>query len=340
MLHGCTQDPDDFATGTEMNAIAEAQGFFALYPQQSSSDNAEGCWTWFEAADQMRGAGEPASIVGVLDQVASTYAVDAARTYALGVSSGGAMAVILGATYPDRFAAIASGSGLEYAAATSLQAATSAESHGGPDPVTQGQAAYQAMGSAKRAVRAFVVQGSADDTVAPVNGTQVVAQWIATDDLATDGVANGNVSTTPATTTQGQVAGGHAYTVTTYVDSVTQKTLVESVVVNGMGHAWSGGSSAGSYTDPEGPNASAMAWDFFSNDVAPADAGAPLDLATVPSSDAAVALGGDASVKTIGPAEPDYGSGCDEARAPVRRPPWLVLCVLAMFGLSRRKRAR
>ncbi len=100
MIHGCTQDPDDFATGTRMNTIAETEGFFALYPQQTSSGNSSKCWNWFQPADQSRGSGEPASIVGTLDAVASTFAVDGARTYALGISSGGAMAVILGGSIP------------------------------------------------------------------------------------------------------------------------------------------------------------------------------------------------------------------------------------------------
>ncbi|HWE28604.1 MAG TPA: PHB depolymerase family esterase, partial [Polyangia bacterium] len=74
MLHGCTQDPDQFATGTNMNAVAEAHGFFALYPDEPASAQSLKCWQWFDPAHQKRGAGEPAALVALVDHVASQYA--------------------------------------------------------------------------------------------------------------------------------------------------------------------------------------------------------------------------------------------------------------------------
>ncbi len=252
MLHGCTQDPDSFSTGTQMNVVAEANNFFALYPDEPTSAQSLKCWQWFDSAHQQRGSGEPAALVSIIDHVAATYAVDGTRTYVAGLSAGAAMAVILGATYPDRFSAITVGAGLEYAAATSLAAASTAELDGGPDPATQAMLAATAMSTAARPVRALVVYGTSDAVVAPVNDDQVATQW-----LDTDAMLGANVPSMPDSTTMGQVMGGHSYTTTTW------GTFVTKIAVDSMGHAWSGGDSAGSYTDPEGPNASALSWQFF-----------------------------------------------------------------------------
>ena len=47
MLHGCTQNPDDFAVGTGMNERARTQGFYVLYPAQAQEANPSRCWNWF-----------------------------------------------------------------------------------------------------------------------------------------------------------------------------------------------------------------------------------------------------------------------------------------------------
>ncbi|MFC4639863.1 PHB depolymerase family esterase [Deinococcus hohokamensis] len=259
MLHGCTQSPTDFAAGTRMNDLADSKGFLVVYPEQPSSANQNKCWNWFEPAHQARGQGEPAVIKAIVDAVKGKTAVDGTRVYVAGLSAGAAMSVIMGATYPDVFSAIGVGAGLEYKAATSTNAAFTAMNSGGPNPDTQGTAAYNAMGTAKRNVRTIVFHGTSDYTVYPVNGDQVAAQWVQTSDLTDDGQDNGSKSTSQLTTRNGTVSGGRAYTVKTYAGGV-----VELWNVTGMGHAWSGGSTAGTYTDPQGPDASAEMWRFFS----------------------------------------------------------------------------
>ncbi|GGL13575.1 extracellular catalytic domain type 1 short-chain-length polyhydroxyalkanoate depolymerase [Deinococcus radiotolerans] len=259
MLHGCTQSPADFAAGTRMNDLADTQGFLVVYPEQPSSANQNKCWNWFDPAHQARGQGEPAAIKAVVDAVKGKVNVDAARVYVAGLSAGAAMSVIMGATYPDVFSGIGVASGLEFKAATSSSAAFTAMNSGGPNPDAQGTAAYAAMGTFKRTVRTIVFHGSSDYTVYPVNGDQVAAQWVQTNDLADDGQDNGSRSTAQVTTRSGTVSGGRAYSVKTFAGGV-----VEQWSVTGMGHAWSGGSTAGSYTDPKGPDASAELWRFFS----------------------------------------------------------------------------
>ncbi|WP_216322410.1 extracellular catalytic domain type 1 short-chain-length polyhydroxyalkanoate depolymerase [Deinococcus aestuarii] len=259
MLHGCTQSPADFAAGTRMNDLADQKGFLVVYPEQPGSANQNKCWNWFEPAHQARGQGEPAAIKAIVDAIKGRTSVDGSRVYVAGLSAGAAMSVIMGATYPDVFSAIGVGAGLEYKAATSTAAAFTAMNSGGPNPDTQGTAAYNAMGTTKRNVRAIVFHGTSDYTVSPVNGDQVAAQWVQTNDLTDDGQDNGSKNTSQVSTRSGTVSGGRAYTVKTYAGGV-----VELWNVTGMGHAWSGGSTAGSYTDPQGPDASAEMWRFFS----------------------------------------------------------------------------
>lgn len=262
MLHGCTQDPDQFATGTRMNVVAERENFIVVYPDQPSSANQNKCWNWFETAHQSRGSGEPAHIVGIVNAIKGSYTIDSNKVYVAGLSGGAAMSVILGATYPDVFAGIGVASGLEYKAATTMNAAWTAMSGGGPDPVTQGNAAYTAMGSYAKTVPVIVFHGTSDYTVSPTNGNQVISQWAQTNDKASDGVDNNNVDDTADETIQGQVSGGRSYTRYIYKDT-KGSIVMEKYLIDSMGHAWSGGDTAGSYTDPKGPDASTLIWEFF-----------------------------------------------------------------------------
>lgn len=264
MLHGCTQTPDTFAAETEMNALGEQHTFLVLYPEQTFSSNISKCWNWFDPNHQARGKGEPASIANLVNTIQSRYAIDEQRVYVAGLSAGGAMSVIMGATYPDLFAAIGISAGLEYKAATSLVTANMAMLYGGPHPDQQGTLAYQAMGNAKRVVPVILFHGTADYRVAPINGDQILSQWAQTNDLAADGKDDQSLDDIADITHNGQVPNGRAYTEYLYRDT-TGKTILSKVIVNGMGHAWSGGSSTGAYTDPKGPKASQMMWQFFIN---------------------------------------------------------------------------
>jgi poly(hydroxyalkanoate) depolymerase family esterase len=238
-----------------MDVQAAAAGFLVAYPEEPSSANAEECWNWFLPADQARGGGEPQLLADIVADIGHDYSVDPKRVFAAGLSAGAAMAVILGATYPDVFAAIGVHSGLEYQAATDETSALTAAESGGPSPTTQGDLAFAAMGAQARSVPVIVFHGDADAVVNVTNGDQVVSQWQETDTRAQATVG-------PAVSTTGS-AGGKTFTLTTYADGTTGKSLLELTIVHGLGHAWSGGSPAGSYTDPDGPDASALIWQFF-----------------------------------------------------------------------------
>ena len=264
MLHAGAQDPDIFASETQMNEQADARGFFVLYPDQPYTANYTKCWNWFLTADQTRGSGEPAIIAGITTQVMSQYSIDESRVYVSGLGAGGAMAVIMGATYPDLYSGIGVAEGLEYKAATSTYSAYLSMISGGPSPATQGQLAYNAMGNYADVIPVIVFQGSADTTVYPVNGNQVISQWAKTNDLADDGTANNSIDDTADTTITGtvNVPNGKSYTQYIYEDG-NGNTVMEKYIVNGMGYAWSGGSADGVKTDLTGPDMTNILCDFF-----------------------------------------------------------------------------
>jgi poly(hydroxyalkanoate) depolymerase family esterase len=240
MLHGCKQSPDDFATGTRMNELAEEQGFLVAYPGQPSSANSLKCWNWFSADDQLRGKGEPSLIAGITRQVMGGFAVNSTRVYIAGLSAGGAAAAIMGRAYPDLYAAICVHSGLACGVAKDLTSAFSAMRQGASLPLP---------GEERRPLPTIVFHGDRDNTVSSLNGDQVIAQSRAGMDLH-------------ATTSYGQSAEGISYTRTVQADK-NGRAILEHWVLHGAGHAWSGGSPAGSYTDPRGPDASREMLRFF-----------------------------------------------------------------------------
>jgi poly(hydroxyalkanoate) depolymerase family esterase len=248
MLHGCKQSPDDFAAGTRMNELAEEQGFLVAYPGQPSSANSLKCWNWFSAGDQLRDKGEPSLIAGITRQIMHEFAVDPTRVYVAGLSAGGAAAAIMGSAYSDLYAAICVHSGLACGAAKDLTSAFSAMRQGGSPPLAEG---------ARRPLPTIVFHGDRDSTVSPLNGDQVIAQSKAGMPLH-------------LTISRGQSAGGISYTRTVQADE-NGRPILEHWVLHGADHAWSGGSPAGSYTDPREPDASReMLRFFFENSQAPA----------------------------------------------------------------------
>lgn len=239
MLHGCTQSPDDFAAGTRMNEIAEEQGVLVAYPGQTASANAQKCWNWFDIKDQQRDRGEPALIAGLTRDIMRDFAVDPARVYVAGLSAGGAAAAIMAQAYPDLYAAAGVHSGLASGAATDMPSAFAAMRQGG----------IPRSGRTGRPVPTIVFHGDRDRTVHPSNGEHVLTQAQAGAALTT-------------TVTRGEAPGGLSFTRMVQSDDAGLPAL-ERWVLHGAGHAWSGGSGAGSYTEPRGPDASREMLRFF-----------------------------------------------------------------------------
>jgi poly(hydroxyalkanoate) depolymerase family esterase len=247
MLHGCTQSPDDFAAGTRMNLIAEEQTCLVVYPAQPSRANAAKCWNWFRPSDQRRGQGEPSLIAGITRQVMRDYSVDPQRVYIGGLSAGAAAAAVMGATYPDLYAAIGVHSGLACGAANDLPSAFVAMRRGELPGSSGASNTLEILGHGS-AVPTIVFHGDRDNTVHPRNGDHVIAQRRSTN-------FQKNMH-------HGRVPGGHAYTRTLHTDA-RGRTIFEHWEIHGAGHAWSGGSPTGSYTDPRGPDAAREMLRFF-----------------------------------------------------------------------------
>ncbi|KQT54954.1 polyhydroxyalkanoate depolymerase [Aureimonas sp. Leaf454] len=239
MLHGCTQNPEDFARGTRMNALAEEAGILVAYPEQPQGANVQRCWNWFDPSHQRRGEGEPAILAGIVSEIASAHSVDADRVFVAGLSAGGAMAAVLGATYPELFAAVGVHSGLPHGAASDVGSALSVMRSGRVPP---------AAVPAGRGPRLIVVHGDGDRTVHPANGEAVAGA--ASAGTAKDVVKSGS-------------AGGRSYTRLTRPTGGGGGAALEYWRIDGLGHAWSGGDAAGSHSDPAGPDASREMLRFF-----------------------------------------------------------------------------
>jgi poly(hydroxyalkanoate) depolymerase family esterase len=242
MLHGCTQHAQDFAAGTTMNALAEEHGCLVLYPEQPRSANANGCWNWFEAAHQGREGGEPAILAGMTRAVLREHGGDPGRVFVAGLSAGGAMAAILGAAYPELYAAVGVHSGLAAGSAHDLMSALNAMKG------TRGHKAAAKRGVAGR-LPAIVFHGDADGTVHASNGEAVLRQFTQGEPLR-------------EREERGQDGSGRSHTRTVLLDA-DGRAVAEHWVLHGGGHAWSGGSTAGSYAEAGGPNASAEMLRFF-----------------------------------------------------------------------------
>lgn len=255
MLHGCTQNPDDFAAGTGMNLLAQEQPCLVLYPAQSGCANSSQCWNWFKPSDQHRDGGEPAIIAGMTRQIINEYHLDEGRVYVAGLSAGGAMATTMAMLYPDIYAAVGVHSGLAHGVAQDIPSALAAM-QGGTSPLAglNKQANAQPTSSTGPKIPAIIFHGDRDTTVHPSNGDRVVAQY-----LPVGRVTNSKIK---AERRAGKVPNGRSYTCTIHSDGTGQPVL-EQWSIHGAAHAWAGGTARGSYTDPQGPDASREMLRFF-----------------------------------------------------------------------------
>jgi poly(hydroxyalkanoate) depolymerase family esterase len=259
MLHGCTQDPDDFAAGTRMNALAEQEQFLVVYPAQAAAANPAHCWNWFQAAHQHPERGEPSLLAGITRHLLSAYAINAHHVYVAGLSAGGAMAVILGESYPDLYAAVGVHSGLAYGAAHDLPSALAAMRYGRRNAAPR-RHRDPAVDKGTRMVPTIVFHGDRDTTVHPCNGDQILADGARRyAGGGPDPVAGTKLR---VTVSRGQTPGGRAYTRARYRDAHGY-TVLERWLVHEAGHRWSGGSPQGTFTDPQGPDASRAMIRFF-----------------------------------------------------------------------------
>jgi poly(hydroxyalkanoate) depolymerase family esterase len=251
MLHGGTQDAADFAAGTRMHLLAEEHGFLVAYPSQCKSANPSLCWNWFIPEHQMRGVGEPSIIAGITEQIVAEYGVDPCRVFVAGLSAGGAMAAVMGATYPEIYTAVGVHSGLPYKSATDVTSAFAAM-RGNPGLRGRGLRKNRRTADNGPRMRTIVFHGDADRIVHPSNAAKIVEAQARMGDSVERAKA--------------QSSARRAYTRAVTRDK-TGSALLEQWLIHGSGHAWSGGSSDGTYTDPHGPDASREMLRFFLDDL-------------------------------------------------------------------------
>lgn len=266
MLHGCTQDAADIARGTRFDEEAEAGNFLVLYPEQTVGDNPRRCWNWFDAAHQSRGRGEPAILAAMIAKVGAEFHADPQRVHLAGVSAGAGMAGLLAVAYPERFASLALASGIGWRAASDVSAALAVMQKGAGDALPSGEAMREAMGANARAFPVLVVHGGKDAVVSVRNADEVARQFTALHDLMRGEAGQAPLASSdlPARVEQGYTVRERRWS---DADGHVAVTLVR---VDELGHAWSGGSPTGTFTDSAGPNASHLIATFIAQHARPA----------------------------------------------------------------------
>ncbi|MGJ0509049.1 MAG: extracellular catalytic domain type 1 short-chain-length polyhydroxyalkanoate depolymerase [Methylocystis sp.] len=240
LLHGCTQNSDDFAVGTGMNGLAEEHGFVVAYPEQPITANQLGCWNWFNESHQLRDLGEPSIIAGLTRSLISEMNLDHQRVFVAGLSAGGAMADVMSVTYPDLFAAAGIHSGLAYGVARDQASAFMAMS---------GKAQDCGPRPKRDRTRTIIFHGASDTKVHPKNAERIVLE------------ARAAISGSYEETTRPGTSNGLQYHRTLVTNA--RGVQLEYWVVDGLGHAWCGGSLEGSHTEQRGPDASREMLRFF-----------------------------------------------------------------------------
>lgn len=259
MLHGCTQDAADIARGTRFDEAAKAGNFLVLYPEQTVAGNPRRCWNWFDAAHQSRGGGEPAILAAMIAKVGAEYHADPQRVHLAGVSAGAGMAGLLAVAYPERFASLTSASGIAWRAASDVSAAIAVMQKGAGDALPSGVAMRAAMGANAWALPVLVIHGGKDAVVSVRNADETARQFSALHD-----VVRGEAGQAPLVASEIPARVEQGYTVheRRWADA-GGRTAVTLLRVDELGHAWSGGSPTGTFTDSAGPNASHLIATFI-----------------------------------------------------------------------------
>lgn len=239
MLHGCGQNAAGFARSTRMNRIAARERFLVLYPEQSLAANPQGCWEWY-ATDSRKADAEAATVLAAIDQVCLLYPVAREAVALAGISAGAGMAALLAVKYPQRFCALAMHSGVPPGSAHSAASALAAmRGRRVPALPTAGEARPPLL----------VIHGVRDAVVAVANARAAAEQWAA--------AARARESA-PRRVVRG---ARHPMTVTDFRHA--RRVVARLVEIDGLAHAWSGGDGRERFSDPAGPDASRMIWQFF-----------------------------------------------------------------------------
>jgi poly(hydroxyalkanoate) depolymerase family esterase len=254
-IHGCRQDPEEFAAGTRIARFADERGFVVLLPRQSRLANSERCWNWFDRRT-VGGAGEAAIVVAQIGEVIEKFSLDPRRVYVAGLSSGGTLAATLALRAPQLFAAAAVHSAVPCGSAFDAADAARVMAQG-PRGGTDELAAEARLKSAGRArVPALILQGGGDRAVAPVNATYLVRQFL---------ILNGaDALPPPPALPPAQVGAFQRRAEYLSSDYYAGRRLAARLVsLPGLAHAWAGGDAAYPFFDETSLDATELVCDFF-----------------------------------------------------------------------------
>lgn len=240
---------------TRFEELADQNGFVVVFPEQDASANIQRCWNWFLSSNQERESGETLILASIVQEVQSRVLIDSKRVHVTGLSAGGAMAVVLASTWPDLFASVGVASGCAFKGMPCAQKANTE-----PADVLAGYV-VSAMGFYAHLIPLIAMQGDLDTTVPPENLPVLVGQWLLAGDKIDDGQVNGSIASTASVKESGTSQGGLAYDIERYAGPA-KSVFLETWMVHGMGHAWSGGPAV-AWSDPKGPDATAAMWAFM-----------------------------------------------------------------------------
>lgn len=263
-IHGCTLSPELIQAGSLFDDIAHREKFIVVYPGYvHQNSHPLQCWRFYVPTEWRRGQGDAAGVVGLTRMVMERWAVDPERVYVMGLSSGAFLASILGAIYPDLYAAMVNMAGGPYAS-TFLDAANPVVP-ALENPALQAQLAFRAMGANARIVPLLEFHGTADTTIYPQNGDNAVQQWLMTNNLVASGSRSGPFPLTPSETRSYDQGGYFPYDVDDYRDE-QGCLVVRHIRIEGLQHLYPGGSDDPDlppFVEPRAMNASEAAWDFL-----------------------------------------------------------------------------
>jgi poly(hydroxyalkanoate) depolymerase family esterase len=221
VLHGCGQTAAGYDLGAGWSTLAQHYGFALLMPQQQPSNNANGCFNWFNPEDTLRDSGEARSIREMIGRMVDVSGIDPRRIFVTGLSAGGAMTSVMLATYPEIFAGGAIIAGLPYGVATNLREALNGMSQSRSRPARElGDMVRNASAHEGPWPKLSVWHGSADRTVNPANADEIVKQWLDLHQL-------------PAAPMSQGIVDGHPHQVWWNADG---ETMVESYIITDMAH--------------------------------------------------------------------------------------------------------
>lgn len=267
VLHGANTTAEQQRAANLYDLVAARERFIVMYPDHET-DSALGqhplqAWHFYNPAEMQRDVGDAQAIAELTRQAMATWNVDPERVYIVGMSAGGWMTSIMGATYPDLYAAI----GLVESGAYGIGLAGIGQPLGPLllRPELLAMAAYQAMGPHARILPVINIQGDKDAAATPASGAHAVRQWLMTNNLVASGNLNAPFPLSPTETVDITPKSGYPYHVDTYKDEDGCRIL-EQVRIEQMEHFWPGGSDdpkLRGFTDPQAPSGAELTWAFL-----------------------------------------------------------------------------